>query len=194
MRGAQRLLDAEVPVVWEILEKVIQGKYMLLNRAPTLHRQSIQAFKPILVEGLSIELHPLVCAAYNADFDGDAMVIHLPLSKEAQAEAEHILVSSNNIINPASGEINASPAEQDMVLGCYWATVDKEGSKGEGRYFGSVSEAITAYDFGIVDIRAKIKVLASQKEKYGEHKGKIFETTVGRLLFNTTLPKEYPFV
>ena len=188
------MLDAETPVVWEILEKVIQGKYMLLNRAPTLHRQSIQAFKPILVEGLSIELHPLVCAAYNADFDGDAMVIHLPLSKEAQAEAKNILVSTNNIINPASGEINASPSEQDMVLGCYWATVEKEGVQGEGRYFGSVSEAITAYDFGIVDIRAKIKVLASQKEKYGEHKGKIFETTVGRLLFNTTLPKEYPFV
>lgn len=194
VRGAQRLLDTEAPVIWEILEKVIQGKYMLLNRAPTLHRQSIQAFKPILVEGLSIELHPLVCTAYNADFDGDAMVIHLPLSKEAQAEAKNILVSTNNIINPASGEINASPAEQDTVLGCYWATVEKEGAKGEGRYFGSVSEAITAYDFGIVDIHAKIKVLASQKEKYGENKEKIFETTVGRLLFNTTLPKEYPFV
>ena len=194
VRGAQRFLDAEVPVVWEILEKVIQGKYMLLNRAPTLHRQSIQAFKPILVEGLSIELHPLVCTAYNADFDGDAMVIHLPLSDEAQAEAKNILVSTNNIINPASGEINASPAEQDTVLGCYWATVQKEGVKGEGKYFGSVSEAITAYDFDIVDMRAKIKVLASQKEKYGEHRGKIFETTVGRLLFNTTLPKEYPFV
>lgn len=194
VRGAQRLLDTEAPVVWEILEKVIQGKYMLLNRAPTLHRQSIQSFKPILVEGLSIELHPLVCAAYNADFDGDAMVIHLPLSKEAQAEAKNILVSTNNIINPASGEINASPAEQDMVLGCYWATVEKSGAKGEGRYFGSVSEAITAYDFGIVDIRAKIKVLASHKEKYGEHRGKIFETTIGRLLFNIILPKEYPFV
>ena len=194
VRGAQRLLDSEAPVVWEILEKVIQGKYMLLNRAPTLHRQSIQAFKPVLIEGLSIELHPLVCKAYNADFDGDAMVIHLPLSQEAQAEAKNILVSTNNIINPASGEINASPSEQDMVLGCYWATVEKEGVKGEGKYFGSVSEAITAYDFGSVDIHAKIKVLASQKEKYGENKGKIFETTVGRLLFNTTLPKEYPFV
>ena len=194
VRGAQRLLDTEAPVVWEILEKVIQGKYMLLNRAPTLHRQSIQAFKPILIEGLSIELHPLVCKAYNADFDGDAMVIHLPLSQEAQAEAKNILVSTNNIINPASGEINASPSEQDMVLGCYWATVEKKGAKGEGRYFSSVSEAITAYDFDSIDIHAKIKVLASQKEKYGENKGKIFETTVGRLLFNTTLPKEYPFI
>ena len=194
VRGAQRLLDTEAPVVWEILEKVIQGKYMLLNRAPTLHRQSIQAFKPVLIEGLSIELHPLVCKAYNADFDGDAMVIHLPLSQEAQAEAKNILVSTNNIINPASGEINASPSEQDMVLGCYWATVEKKGAKGEGKYFSSVSEAITAYDFNSIDIRAKIKVLASQKEKYGENKGKIFETTVGRLLFNTTLPKEYPFV
>ena len=194
VRGAQRLLDAETPVVWEILEKVIQGKYMLLNRAPTLHRQSIQAFKPILIEGLAIELHPLVCTAYNADFDGDAMVVHLPLSEEAQAEAKSILVSSNNIITPASGEINASPAEQDIILGCYWATVEKKKSKGEGKYFGSVSEAITSYDFGIVDIHAKIKVLASDKEKYGEYRGKIFETTVGRLLFNVTLPKKYPFV
>ena len=194
VRGAQRLLDAETPVVWEILEKVIQGKYMLLNRAPTLHRQSIQAFKPILIEGLAIELHPLVCTAYNADFDGDAMVIHLPLSEEAQAEAKNILVSSNNIITPASGEINSSPAEKDIILGCYWATVEKKGAKGEGKYFGSVSEAITAYDFNIVDMRAKIKVLASDKEKYGENRGKIFETTVGRLLFNVTLPKEYPFV
>ena len=194
VRGAQRLLDAETPIVWEILEEVIQGKYMLLNRAPTLHRQSIQAFKPILIEGLAIELHPLVCNAYNADFDGDAMVIHLPLSEETQAEAKNILVSSNNIIKPASGEINASPAEQDMILGCYWATVTKDAAKGEGKYFGSVSEAITAYDFGIIDMRAKIKVLASDKARYGEYRGKIFETTVGRLLFNVTLPKEYPFV
>ena len=194
VRGAQRLLDSEVPVVWEILEKVIQGKYMLLNRAPTLHRQSIQAFKPILIEGLSIELHPLVCTAYNADFDGDAMVVHLPLSEEAQMEARNFLVSTNNIINPASGEINASPAEKDMVLGCYWATIEKAGAKGEGKYFGSVSEAITAYDLDIIDLHAKVNVLASDKEKYGEYRGKIFETTAGRLLFNVTLPKEYPFV
>ena len=194
VRGAQRLIETEAPIVWEMLEKVIQGKYMLINRAPTLHRQSIQAFKPILVEGLAIELHPLVCEAYNADFDGDAVVVHLPLSGEAQAEAKNILVSSRNITKPSSGEINATPATRDIMLGCYWATVAKEGGTSEGRYFGSVSEAITANDFGIVDLRAKIKVLASDKEKYGENKNKVFETTVGRLLFNTILPKDYPFI
>ena len=194
VRGAQRLMDTETPVIWEMLEKVIEGKYMLLNRAPTLHRQSIQAFKPILVEGYAIEIPPLVCSAYNADFDGDAMVVHLPLSYEAQAEAKNILISSNNVINPASGAVSASPAEQDILLGCYWATMEKEGDTGEGKYFGSVSEAITAYDFDAVGIHAKIKVLASDKEKYGEHKGKLFETTVGRLLFNTCLPKEFLFI
>ena len=190
VRGAQRIIDLETPIVWEMLEKVIQGKYMLLNRQPTLHRQGIQAFKPILIESLAIELHPLVCSAYNADFDGDTMAIHLPLSEEAQEEAKEIMVSSNNIINPASGEITISPATQDILLGCYWATNIKEGAKGEGRSFGSVSEAITAHDFNIIDLRAKINVLASDKEKYGENKDKVFETTAGRLLFNIALPKE----
>ena len=194
VRGAQRLIDTESPVVWEMLEKVMQGKYMLLNRQPTLHRQSIQAFKPILTEGFAIELHPLVCSAFNADFDGDQMVSYLPLSEEAQAEAEHIIVSSRNIVKPASGEINASPATRDALLGCYWATMEKEGVTGEGKYFGSVSEAITAYDFNVVDLRAKVKVLVSDKEKYGKHRGKVFETTVGRLLFNVKLPKAYPFI
>ena len=194
VRGAQRLMDTEVPVVWEMLEKVIEGKYMLLNRAPTLHRQSIQAFRPILIEGHAIEIPPLVCAAFNADFDGDAMVVHLPLSYEAQAEAKNILVSSNNVINPASGAVSASPSTQDILLGCYWATIVKEDMQGEGKYFGSVSEAIMAYDFRSVGMHSKIKVLASDKEKYGENRGKIFETTVGRLLFNNCLPKEFPFI
>ena len=192
--SARRLIDTEAPIVWEMLETVMEDKYMLLNRPPTLHRQSIMAFRPILIEGLAIELHPLVCSAYNADFDGDAMVVHLPLSEEAQTEAKNIMVPSNNIITPASGEINISPATQDILLGCYWATVMREGMKGEGRYFGSVSEAITALDFGIVDMQSRIWVLASDKVKYGEHSGKVFETTVGRLLFNIRLPKEYPFV
>lgn len=194
IRGAQRLIDAREPVIWEILEKVIVGKYMLINRAPTLHRQSIQAFRPILTEGLAIEFHPLVCAAYNADFDGDAVVVHLPLSEEAQAEAKNILASSMNIVSPASGEINATPAEQDIVLGCYWATEVEEGGVGEGKYFASINEAISACDFGIIGFRSKIKVLASDKEKYGKDRGTLFETTVGRLLFNTTLPKEYPYI
>ena len=152
--SARRLIDTEAPIVWEMLEAVMADKYMLLNRPPTLHRQSIMAFKPILIEGLAIELHPLVCSAYNADFDGDAMVVHLPLSEEAQTEAKNIMVPSNNIITPASGEINISPATQDILLGCYWATVVRDGTKGEGRYFGSVSEAITAYDFGIVEMQS----------------------------------------
>ena len=109
VRGAQRLIDTEAPIVWEMLEKVITGKYMLLNRAPTLHRQSIMAFKPILIEGLAMELHPLVCSAYNADFDGDAMVVHLPLSEEAQTEAREIMISLKNIITPASGSIKVTP-------------------------------------------------------------------------------------
>ncbi|MDE0243547.1 MAG: DNA-directed RNA polymerase subunit beta' [Candidatus Kaiserbacteria bacterium] len=194
IRGAQRLIDSREPVVWEILEKVIVGKYMLLNRAPTLHRQSIQAFRPILTEGLAIEFHPLVCTPYNADFDGDAVVVHLPLSEEAQAEAKNILASSMNVVSPASGEINITPAEQDIVLGCYWATEIEEGGHGEGKYFANINEAISASDYGIVGIRSKIKVLASDKEKYGEHRGTMFETTVGRLLFNMTLPKEYPYI
>ena len=194
VRGAQRLIDTETSVVWEMLEKVMQGKYMLLNRQPTLHRQSIQAFRPILTEGLAIELHPLVCSAFNADFDGDQMATYLPLSEEAQEEAKHILVSSNNIIKPASGEINATPATRDALLGCYWATTEERGAVGEGKYFSSVSEAITTYDFNAIALRAKIRVLASNKEKYGEYRGKMFETTVGRLLFNVKLPKEYPFV
>ena len=193
VRGAQRLIDTEVLVVWEILENVMRGKYMLLNRAPTLHRQGIQAFKPILIEGFAIELHPLVCEGYNADFDGDAMSAHLPLSNEAQEEAKKILVSTNNIIKPASGEINTAPSK-DIILGCYWATIQKDKAKGEGKYFGSVSEAITAFDFDVIDFRAKIKVLFSNKEKYAENAGKIVETTVGRLVFNNTLPKEYGFV
>ena len=194
VRGAQRLIDTETSVVWEMLEKVMRGKYMLLNRQPTLHRQSIQAFKPVLIEGLAIEVHPLVCSAFNADFDGDQMATYLPLSEEAQTEAKHILVSSNNVIKPASGEINATPATRDALLGCYWATMEEEGALGEGKYFASVSEAITTYDFNALDLRAKIKVLASDKEKYGEYRGKVFETTVGRLLFNVKLPKAYPFI
>ena len=194
VRSAQRLIETEALVVWEILEKVIQGKYMLLNRAPTLHRQSIMAFKPILTEGLAIELHPLVCSAYNADFDGDAMVVHLPLSEEAQEEARRIMVSSNNIVTPASGSINISPATQDILLGCYWATVIREGARGEGKVFSNVSEAITASDFGAVDIHARIRCLVSDKKKYGDNAGKVLETTVGRLLFNVCLPKDYLYI
>ena len=195
VRGAQRLIDAKTQDVYEMLEKVIKGKYMLLNRAPTLHRQSLQAFEPILIEGYAIELHPLVCEGYNADFDGDAMIAHLPLSYEAQEEAKKIIVSSNNIVKPSSGEINATPSK-DMALGCYWATMIVPGSKGEGKYFGSSSEAITAYDFGSVDLRAKISILVTKKEKHGKDAGKVIETSVGRILFNTVkvLPEDYLFV
>ena len=193
-RAAQRLIDDKDNIVWESLERVIEGKYIILNRQPTLHRLGMLAFKPILIEGKAIELHPLVCSGYNADFDGDQMAVHLPLSEEAQAEAREILVSAKNIIKPGSGEIISSPIQQDMILGCYWATVVKDGQKGEGKAFGSVSEVITAYDHGIIDLRAKIKVKPSDKARYAAFGGNLFDTTVGRVLFNNLLPSEYPYV
>ena len=194
VRGASRFIDDRVEIVWDILERVSKNKYVLLNRQPTLHRQNIQAFKPVLIEGKAIELHPLVCEAYNADFDGDQMAIHLPLSEEAQAEAREFLISTKNIIKPSSGDVNMGPARMDIVLGCYYATREIPGAKGEGNYFSSTSEAITAYDNGFITINAKIKVLPSDKARYATFEGKVFDTTVGRLLFNNILPKEYPYI
>ena len=193
IRSASRLIDEKPPEVWKILEDVIKGKYVLLNRPPTLHRQSIQAFKPKLLESKAIQLHPLVCSAYNADFDGDAMTVHLPLTEEAQYEAKNMMCSIHNIISPGDRNIIASPNRQDMVLGCYWMTKVISGAKGEGKYFSDTNEAINSYELGMTDLRAMIKVLSSDKEKYSDL-GSIFETTVGRLLFNTILPKDYKFV
>ncbi len=196
IRGAGRLIEDGVPEVWEILEEAIAGKHVLLNRAPTLHRQGIQAFRPRLIEGDAIQLHPLVCPAFNADFDGDQMAIHVPLSEEAQWEARNVMSANKNILKPGSGEmIVMTQKPLDIVLGTYWLTKAMPGSKGEGQYFQSPNAAILARDHGAIDVRALVHVLpTADKVKYAQFGGKTFETTVGRLLFNTVLPSDYPFV
>ncbi len=194
VRGASRLIDDKIPEVWAILEEVIKDKYVLLNRAPTLHRLGIQAFKPVLIEGNAIQVHPLVCNAFNADFDGDQMAVHVPLSPEAQMEAKMIMASDKNILKPGSGDPTISNKLLDIILGCYWMTKENPGEKGEGMIFESPNSAITAYDFGVVDFRAKIKVFPKKSPKYEKFEGKMFETSVGRLLFNSILPNDYPFI
>ncbi len=194
IRGAGRLIEDESPEVWPILEEVIRGKYVLLNRAPTLHRQSIQAFRPVLVEGNAIQVHPLVCPAYNADFDGDAMAVHVPLSEAAQLEAAQIMSANKNVLKPGSGDVVVASKLLDIVLGCYWMTKSMSGLKGEGTAFPSTNAAITAYDFNAIDLRAQIKVLPSDSKKYAQFGGAVFETTVGRLLFNSVLPSDFPFM
>jgi len=194
IRGAGRLVEDEAPEVWPILEEAIKGKYVLLNRAPTLHRQSIQAFRPVLIEGNAIQVHPLVCPAYNADFDGDAMAVHVPLSEAAQLEAAQIMSASKNILKPGSGDVVVASKLLDIVLGCYWMTKSVSDAKGEGKSFSSTNAAITAHDFSGIDLRAKIKVLPGESKKYEHFGGKVFETTVGRLLFNSVLPSDFPFV
>src|ERR1035437_1982453 len=192
--GARRLIEDAIPELWAILEELIKGKYVLLNRAPTLHRQGIQAFQPVLIEGNAIQLHPLVCTAFNADFDGDQMAVHLPLSDEAQAEARLIMAADKNILKPGNGEPVVSAKMLDIILGTFWMTRQIPDEKGEGKYFSSPNSAITAHDFDVVSYRAKIHVLPTETEKYKAYDGKIFETTVGRILFNSVLPKDYPFL
>ncbi len=194
IRGAGRLIEDESPEVWPILEEAIKGKYVLLNRAPTLHRQSIQAFRPVLIEGNAIQVHPLVCPAYNADFDGDAMAVHVPLSEAAQMEAAKIMSANKNVLKPGSGDVVVASKLLDIVLGCYWMTRMVEGAKGENSSFPSTNAAITTYDFGALDLRAKIKVLPGSSAKYAPYEGKVFETTVGRLLFNSVLPSDFPYM
>jgi DNA-directed RNA polymerase subunit beta' len=183
VRGASKLIEEAPPEVWAILEDIVKDKMVLLNRAPTLHRLGIQAFQPVLIEGESIQLHPLVCKAFNADFDGDQMAVHLPLSDEAQAEAREIMLSSLNMLKPATGSPVISPV-RDIVLGVFWLTKIKPSALGENKTFGSKNEAILASDTGVIDLRAKIRVRIG---------GELIETTVGRILFNNTLPKEFPF-
>ena len=192
--GARRLIEDAIPEVWAILEEVIHGKYVLLNRAPTLHRLGIQAFQPVLIEGNAIQLHPLVCTAFNADFDGDQMAVHVPLSEEAQAEARLVMAADKNILKPGNGEPVVSAKLLDIVLGTYWVTRTIDGDKGEGRYYSSPNSAVTAYEFGIVSLRAKIFVLPTKTERYQHFEDQVFETSVGRLLFNGILPKDYPFL
>lgn len=194
IRGAGRLIDDGVKEVWEILEEVIDGKYVLLNRAPTLHRLGIQAFRPILIEGNAIQVHPLVCTAFNADFDGDQMAVHVPLGVEAQLEAKEIMASDKNILKPGNGDPTVVAKLLDIVLGCFWITKMVDGDNGEGKVFESPESALSAHNFGAVTYRAKIKVLAPENVKYAEFGGKLFETTVGRILFNDMLPADYPFI
>jgi DNA-directed RNA polymerase subunit beta' len=184
IKSAKRMVERARPVVWDVLEEVIAEHPVLLNRAPTLHRLGIQAFEPQLVEGKAIQIHPLVCTAFNADFDGDQMAVHLPLSAEAQAEARILMLSSNNILSPANGRPITSPT-QDMVLGLYYLTMSRENELGEGRAFGSVAEAIMAFDQHSVSLQAAIKIRID---------GKTVETTIGRALFNEALPADFPFV
>lgn len=185
IRGASRLIEEATPEVWAMLEEIIEGKYVLLNRAPTLHRLGIQAFQPILIEGNAIQLHPLVCLAFNADFDGDQMAVHVPLTEEAQREAAEIIASTKNLLKPGSGEAIAVPT-QDMVLGCYWLTHIEEGARGVGKTFASKNEAVLAYDMGLADLRAKIIIHVPNKE--------IIETTVGRIIFNMAIPNDFGFI
>ncbi len=193
IRGANKLIEDAIPEVWAILEECIEGKYVLLNRAPTLHRLGIQAFNPRLIEGNAIQLHPLVCQAFNADFDGDQMAVHLPLSVAAQDEARTLMAANRNLLRPGSGDSIVNP-RMDMVLGVYWMTKLIAGEKGEGKYFPTPNEAITAYDFDIVSFRAKIIVMPSDKPKYAQFEGKPFETTIGRLLFNSVFPSDFPYM
>jgi len=188
IKSAKRMVERARPVVWDVLEEVIAEHPVLLNRAPTLHRLGIQAFEPQLVEGKAIQIHPLVCTAFNADFDGDQMAVHLPLSAEAQAEARVLMLSSNNILSPASGRPITSPT-QDMVLGLYFLTSLREKQLGEGRAFSSIAEGVMAFDQGTLSLQAKIK-LRIDKSGVAETR----ETTLGRALFNEVLPADFPFV
>ncbi len=184
IKTASRMIERGRSEVWDALDKVIEHKYVLLNRAPTLHRLGIQAFLPILIEGKAIQLHPLACEAFNADFDGDQMAVHVPLSRMAQAEAEQIMLSKHNLLKPAAGEPVAKP-RHEMILGVYWMTLEKDGVKGEGKSFASADEAINFYDLGYVHPQAKIKVKIDQK---------VLDTTVGRIFFNKIIPKGMKYI
>ena len=195
IKAAKKEVESGTPVVWDILEEVIKEHPVLLNRAPTLHRLGIQAFEPVLIEGKAIQLHPLVCAAFNADFDGDQMAVHVPLSIEAQMEARVLMLASNNVLFPASGEPSIVPS-QDVVLGLYYATRERTNGKGEGMVFSDIPEMIRALENGAVEITAKISVRLTEYVKEGEEwvaQTKLTDTTVGRALLSEILPKGLPF-
>ena len=208
IKQAKEMVEQQRPEVWDILEEVIREHPVLLNRAPTLHRLGIQAFEPVLVEGKAIRIHPLVCTAFNADFDGDQMAVHIPLSPEAQIEASVLMMSSNNILSPSNGAPIAVPS-QDIVLGCYYMTKAKSGAKGEGRAFGNVDDVVLALEAGELETLSPIRLrftgtlldLTTARDDQDvlhteaqEVKSKIINTTVGRVLLNEQLPKEMPFV
>ena len=192
IKSAKKMVERLQPEVWDVLEEVIKEHPVMLNRAPTLHRLGIQAFEPILVEGKAIKLHPLVCTAFNADFDGDQMAVHLPLSVEAQAECRFMLLSPNNLLKPSDGGPVAVPS-QDMVLGIYYLTQERPGAKGEGKIFKSINEAVLAYENGIITLHAKIMVHVTKNVNGEELSGNI-ESTLGRLIFNEILPQDLGYV
>ena len=192
IKNAKRMVERLSPEVWGILEEVIQDHPVMLNRAPTLHRLGIQAFEPVLVEGRAIKLHPLVCTAFNADFDGDQMAVHLPLSPEAQAEARYLMLSTNNLLKPQDGNPVTVPT-QDMLLGAYYLTMEVPGEIGEGKTFKDPEEAVVAYENGAVGMHAKIKVRMS-REVEGEIKYKYIDTTVGKIIYNEGIPQDLGFV
>ena len=193
IKNAKKMVERLQPEVWDVLEEVIKEHPVMLNRAPTLHRLGIQAFEPILVEGKAIKLHPLVCTAYNADFDGDQMAVHLPLSVEAQAECRFLLLSPNNLLKPSDGGPVAVPS-QDMVLGIYYLTQERPGALGEGKFFRNVNEAILAYENGALTLHSRIKVRVTRKMADGTEKSAIIESTLGRFLFNEIIPQDLGFV
>jgi len=199
VRSAARLIEQETVEVWDILENIIKGKVVLLNRAPTLHRLSIQAFYPILIEGKAIQIHPLVCKAFNADFDGDQMAVHLPLGEEAQREGREIMLSSKNLLKPATGDPIVVPY-QDIILGCYYMTKIISGGKGEGKYFSDGKEAIVHYQLGLIDLKAEINLKKKfdinvlKKTTPEESEGNFIKTCVGRIIFNQALPEGLVYV
>ena len=192
IKSAKRMVEKVRTEVWDVLEEVIREHPVLLNRAPTLHRLGIQAFEPVLVEGRALKIHPLVCTAYNADFDGDQMAVHVPLSVEAQAEARFLMLAANNILKPQDGRPVVSPT-QDMVIGSYYLTIHKEGAKGEGMYFSSVDEAILAYNTGNISLQSMVNVRVT-KEVNGEMKTGLIQTTTGRLIFNQAIPQDLGYM
>ena len=193
IKNAKKMVERLQPEVWDVLEDVIKEHPVMLNRAPTLHRLGIQAFEPILVEGKAIKLHPLVCTAFNADFDGDQMAVHLPLSVEAQAECRFLLLSPNNLLKPSDGGPVAVPS-QDMVLGIYYLTQERPGAAGEGKIFKSVNEAILAYENQAITLHSKIKVRVTKTMPGGEELTGIVESTLGRFIFNEIIPQDLGFV
>ena len=188
VKQAKKLVEKERPEVWDILDEVIREHPVLLNRAPTLHRLGIQAFEPVLIEGKAIQLHPLVCSAFNADFDGDQMAVHVPLSLEAQLEARVLMMSTNNVLSPANGAPIIVPS-QDMILGLYYTTIMREGMKGEGMVFSSIEEVQYALDSGAVHLHAKITARIPQVDEHGNDVVKRYETTPGRVRIGALLPK-----
>ena len=193
IKNAKRMVEKLRPEVWDILEDVIKDHPVLLNRAPTLHRLGIQAFEPVLVEGRAIKLHPLVCTAFNADFDGDQMAVHVPLTPEAQAEARYLMLSVNNLLKPQDGKPVTVPT-QDMILGAYYLTVQIDGEKGEGMYFSNKEEALMAYQNGDVGLHCLVKVRMFKEDENGEVRHKTIETTVGRIIYNEGIPQDLGFV